>query len=131
MSADVELAAYLETLGYGTTSAPTPTITVGQMPESPDDVTTLYALPGRRPERTMNGPSAVYERVQIRFRGTDPVVTRAKALGVLTALDGFNGTIGGVRYLFVEALTEVFDTGEDENHRNTYSVTFLVTKERS
>lgn len=127
-----ELGAYLEAEGHGTESGSAPTILHGALPANPDNVIVLKELPGWRPGRVMGGVSYTDVRVQALVRDVSAATARTRAEALLVQLDGkADLTLSGTRYLFIEAMHEVADAGEDEKHRKIYSLTFRIKKERS
>jgi hypothetical protein len=132
MSLVTDIATYLTSFGtMGSDAAVPPTIYCGILPAQPDQLITLMALPGRKPERTMGGVS--FDQPQLNAISRALTYTDSEALikAVREALDGFSGTLSGTRYLWIEALHDPWDIGQDENDRHMFSIAFHIKKERS
>lgn len=130
MSMLQDISTFLTALGtVGSESANPPSIIQGFLPEGPDQLLALFALPGRKPERTMGGRSV--EQPQLNIIARAETYTDAETLinRVFNALDGYSGEINGTRYLFIEALHQPWDIGEDESDRNQFSVAFHIKME--
>ena len=77
-----------------------------------------------------NEASSVHHRVQVVARSFDYLAARAKAQAAYDALaNRVEITVGGRRYIRIEALQEPFDMGRDENNRRLVACNFRVTAE--
>jgi hypothetical protein len=104
-----DLAAVLETLGYGTWgggTTPGATIFNGSEPDSPAVVTTIYATGGPMDTLTYDGDTYGERSAQIRMRDTDRAAleTRLESLYALWAA----WKTYGAYYLRVKAATKPF-----------------------
>jgi len=113
------------------------TLTIGNMPATPDAVGTLYEYGGQAPERQFGMIGIKYEKpaVQVVFRGiaNDYKGPRDKAERAFTQLAGIlPGPLGATvttEYLEVTPIQSPFPLGEqDNNNRFRIAVNFYVTK---
>ena len=112
------------------------TITIGNMPASPDAVGTLYEYSGRPPERRfgVNGVGYEHPAFQLVFRGGpyDYSGPRTKAEIAYRNLAQVQGStvIGGATYLQIDPREAPFQPGPiDENNRHRIYCNYLVMKE--
>src|SRR5215210_6567726 len=113
------------------------TLTVGNMPGTPDAIGTLYEYGGQTPERGFGIAGIKYEKpsVQIVFRGVafDYKGPRDKADRAFQLLAGvLPGALGGgvtTEYLRIDPVQSPFPTEPpDGNNRVKIGVNFYVTK---
>ncbi|GAF75064.1 unnamed protein product [marine sediment metagenome] len=69
-----------------------------------------------------------YPTFQVRIRGSSDAGSslEAKAEAVDTALNFYNATVGGVKYLDVLRQGDRLYLGRDESHRPTYSLNYVA-----
>lgn len=128
MSTIIQLKTYLDTIvGVGT-------LKMGNMPETPDDIGTLYQYPGPPPIRRFGISGIGYEHsaFQLVFRGTplDFVGPMTKARLAVQALTEVQATtLSGTEYLQIDPQQ---DPGQirpvDENKRHYIGFNFYVMK---
>ncbi len=128
-----DVALYLQvnsTLDIGTD------LTLGFMPENPNQVTTIYETGGLGPLNAFStgGGTRVYEQpsIQILTRSTSYTAARTIIEKVFTVLDGVNNltvpSSGSVHYGSIEAIQSPFLVNRDKNDRFMLGVNFNVLK---
>ena len=99
----------------------------------PDTLVSLYDTAGIGSEFTFStgGTSVAFEQpgLQILSRSTSYITARDNAVLAHQVLDGFSGTLSGVRYLSIEAAQTPFLIGRDDNDRVLFSVNFNIMKD--
>jgi hypothetical protein len=123
-----DIANYLATNGCGTINT---SVTVGRLPDSPDNVLAVFERPGRPPFLTMTGASAPEDktsnpRVQIRVRDTAYDAGRTKIYLAFSLLQGkTNVTLVGtpaVTFRLITAVQSPTHLGLDEEQRHEWTL---------
>lgn len=129
-----DLAARLVAYGgCGTTAAPNPSIFTGRFPSEPATAIQLRGHLGMGGVRAMGKgthPVMSPESVQAIIRAEKKADAYDLALRVYDALDGWEGTVNGSTYLWVEARHRPYYLGPDENNRAQYTVNFVAHRGR-
>lgn len=124
-----DIASYLQAHGAGTVGT---NLFKGYMPDQPDDLVALFEYAGETMELTMS-PDPTLERpgLQARVRSRTYQAGRAKIESVVTILHGLaEATLGGTRYLLIQANQSPEFLGLDASNRNEFVVNFSILKER-
>lgn len=115
------LATFAATSGWG--------LYVGQQPDQPDDVITVYEGPDAStadPDNDLYNPT-----VQVRLRGTDYLATLNKALAVRDELlkQQLAVTVNGTYYLGFWSQGGLNPLGRDEQDRVQFTMSFALMRE--
>jgi hypothetical protein len=133
MTAEADVAAYLETLGLGVVNE---TIFVNNKPATPNAIICIFGYAGQPPEWT-NTIKIDRPGVQVLVRGAKDAAGAARDLieTIFEDLDGLADIVlnadSGVVYQCIEATQSgPSPMGKDENGRIEYVTNFYVTKTR-
>lgn len=128
------LAAEIGSLTLGTN------LFLGQMPESPDDVTVLYARPGMPPDFSLGAPQGSPQTPNWENKRLQVVVRKADSQTAYpdgeTLIDSIwrklmltEATLSGTRYLLIEPKDDPAPLEEDKKGRLSFVANFDVMKE--
>lgn len=131
MGMAAEIAAHLVANGYGSTTAPSPTIFADFFPGQPDNVISVNDTTGFEPERAMGRLVMETRNLQILVRNTTRSGAETIANNIFTLLDRFDGTLSGTRYYSILGRTTPFSLGRDENNRHRWTCNYVVRKDMS
>lgn len=126
-----DLAGRLVSYGsIGTTTAPSPTIFIGQAPVLPDTCVWVKSSGGGGGIYTMGGQTALVTEhgVQVIARSTTYSAAETLAWRVYAALDNYVGTLNGTVYLHIIARHTPREIGVDENMRTMFVTGFNVQR---
>jgi hypothetical protein len=124
-SIKADLQDYLTSIGQGDD------VSIGGLPDTPDDVVVLEQYEGLSPiYKHEDTTKPAYERpsIQARTRSFDPEAAQLRAKQLMGALCLTNVTLNGTFYQRVEAITSVIYIGLDTAKRHQYTVNFGVFK---
>ncbi len=123
-----DIAAYLDTQGYGKYKNVNPalnTIFIDELIDQPDNIIAIFVSGGREPEHEIEGSPVDYPSFDIQVRNTSKNTARTTAQAILELLDG--GTIGNMT---VWAARSKPDYLGKEGVRYRYIVEFWGMEER-
>lgn len=123
-----EIGNYLQTQGVGTLGS---TLFLSVMPDTPDDVVSVYDYGGLPPVMTLGAGAAKWEepRIQVVARATTYSAARTKIGAVFTALHSLlNTSLSGTLYLSIEAVQSPFTLDRDTNGRVRCACNFHIRK---
>jgi hypothetical protein len=106
------------------------TISLGEQPESPDNVLTLYFSGGFAPSHSFD---TKYEQptMQVRIRNKSADIAYTKAEAVKAALDGqCELTINSTRYISIFQMSDVLPLGKDAKGRTELTINFAIKLQR-
>lgn len=127
-----DIGSILQTAGIGTVGTD---IFLNALPPSPDTCVAIMETAGLPPERTMgNSGVPLLERpgFQVLCRGArdEYQTTRTTANTVFRLIGAaLEQTVNSTRYLSIDAISSVFDAGNDENERPIIACNYLAIKE--
>jgi hypothetical protein len=133
MATDINVL--LQTLGFGTTALPVPTLYENHYPGAPDGLVATYdAFGGFAPVRTMGRLVMEVRNLQILVRHSTPSQAELLARRIFLKLDmmAWNtkrpGLINGIWYESILARTPPFSLGRDEKNRTQWTCNYVVHK---
>lgn len=131
MSVLNDIGEYLQDNSIGTLGAD---LFLSQMPDTPDDVITIYEYAGNAPSKLGGNRQP---GIQIRTRSASYEDARAKIDEVYTLLSKIGNeyeddapegvTINGTTYLHFQTVQEPFEIGIDDNGRHELVQNFIAT----
>ena len=127
-----EIGQHLDDEGRGTQGTD---IFLGDMPDSPANVITVYEYLGAEPTQCMGSsgtaPSVEHPRIHVLVRNStyNGAVTVADA--VFDDLHWFKGTLSGVVYKLIQASQRPFSLGRDEDNNARLACNYRIMKDPS
>jgi hypothetical protein len=106
------------------------TIEIGEQPDTPDNVITLYMTGGFSPSHSFD---TKYEQptFQVRIRNKVATTAYSKAESVKSVLDGQHElTINSVRYISIFQMGDTMPLGKDAKGRTELTINFAVKLQR-
>lgn len=125
MSTAIDIALYLETNGFGTTAAPSPTIYTGYLPDTPDNCIAVYETAGRPSE--LHGIDQPNFQIVVRDTSYSSAATTIQNIQDLLQFTT-NTTINGTFYLNISNLQAPFSTGRDSDLRVIFNQNYITQK---
>jgi hypothetical protein len=125
MTTAVDIAIHLEDNAFGTTDAPSPTIFIGYLPDTPDDCIAVYDTPGRPSE--LHGLDQPNFQIVVRNSSYASAATIIKNIQDLLQFTT-NTTINGTFYLNIYNLQSPFSAGRDEKSRVELKQNYVTQK---
>lgn len=125
MSTAMDIAQHLEDNGFGTTSAPLPTIFIGYLPDTPDSCIAVYDSAGRPSE--LHGIDQPNFQIVVRdksYSAASTIIENIQALLQFTT----NTTINGTFYMNISNLQSPFSTGRDSDLRVIFNQNYITQK---
>lgn len=122
---DVNIAKYLESSGIGTYAGTGDWgIYAGLEPEKPNNVITVYILPGKV-KRSLNQHVGGFFRVHVRVRGNKSSDVSDKSNAIYELLK-FSRVIVANSYVYrnIVAITDIMPGGRDKNNRIVQTMNF-------
>lgn len=100
---------------------------VGDMPDTPDNVFTLFRTGGADPAHSFDDREFTRPTIQVRIRNISYTMAETKAEQVSAALDGLTEqTINGTRYISIMQQGDILPIGKDAKGRSELTVNFQV-----
>lgn len=106
-------------------------IFLGDYPDMPDNIVTLYHSGGADPSHTFTSKEFEEPTFQVRIRNISYGMAEEKANAIKDALDGQTELIiNGNRYLSIFQQGDILPLGRDSRNRTELSLNFRVKVER-
>lgn len=102
-------------------------IKLGDYPDDPDNIITLYQSGGADPSHTFSSREFEEPTFQVRIRNISYAVAITKAEAIKDALDGQTElTINSNRYISIFQQGDILPLGKDKRNRSEFSLNFRV-----
>lgn len=106
---------------------------IAKQPDSPDQCTTLFDVPGEPDEILCSGTyNYEYPKLIVRVRSHSYQDAYSLIQDIKDTLHGLNGeTINGTKYLLVQTEIPPYNSGWDENNRVELEASFAIQRSYS
>jgi hypothetical protein len=112
--------------------APASSIFIGDYPDTPDNIITLFHSGGFDPSHSFTAKEFEEPTFQVRIRNTSYAMASEKGELIKDALDGRTElVINGNRYLSVFQQGDILPLGKDSKNRTEFTLNFRVRVKRA
>ena len=108
-----------------------PTIFLGEIPDTPDNLVCIFFAGGMPPVHSFDGRTYERPSFQVRVRNTSAATAIQWAEQAKDALDGINDlTINSTRYIDVSQAGDIMPLGKDAKGRTELTINFNTKTQR-